>query len=116
MYSSSVHTGRTMKDGRSLHGDSRYIRRTVTTMQDDLECDVGQQFSEVPMEEGELLDTELMWWKESKEPPSKLIWIGIYRMREHTDAPTLAVSFGLYKRSADSVHRCTTHESDKDAC
>jgi hypothetical protein len=66
-----------MKDGRSLHGDSCYICRTVTTVQDDLERDVGQQLSEVPMEEGELLDTELMRWKESKEPPSKLIRIGV---------------------------------------
>ena len=105
-----------MKDGRSLHGDSRYIRRTVTTVQDDLACDVGQQFSKIPMEEGELLDSELMWRKEPKEPPSKLIWIGVYRMREYADAPILAVSFGRYKRSADPVPGSTTHESHKDAC
>jgi hypothetical protein len=88
----------------------------VTTTPDDLEGGVGQQLSKVPMEEGELLGTELIWWKEPKEPLSKVIWIGADSMREHADAPILAVSFGLYKRSADSISGCTTHEAGKYAC
>lgn len=113
---SSVWTGRAMKDGRTLHGDAGYIRRGVTTTPDDLEGGVGQQLSEVPMEEGELLGTELIWWEEAKEPLSKIIWIGADSMREHADAPILAVSVSLYHRSADAVTRCTTHETDEDAC